>query len=173
MGLLQVAAINSAMSSLIKTITVRATRRHMCMNARTAYHRLIHPLTHHPPQTHKHAGLHQGAAHRDARAVQREGRELRPGALLPLQAGGGAARHGALVRSFVHSGMETRPHFALIYSLLPQHQHAHSPVLFGCIMYPLAGLQMNTTRFLKFLGILVVESYAAAGFGMVRACARG
>lgn len=35
-------------------------------------------------------------------------------------------------------------------------------------MYPLTGLQMNTARFLKFLGILIVESYAAAGFGMVR-----
>ena len=35
-------------------------------------------------------------------------------------------------------------------------------------MYPLTGLQMDTTRFLKFLGILIVESYAAAGFGMVR-----
>lgn len=27
---------------------------------------------------------------------------------------------------------------------------------------------MNPGRFLKFLGILIVESYAAAGFGMVR-----
>lgn len=46
--------------------------------------------------------------------------------------------------------------------------YKHSPCLFGVIMYPLAGLQMNTSRFLKFLGILIVESYAAAGFGMVR-----
>lgn len=48
--------------------------------------------------------------------------------------------------------------------------HPNSPCLFGAIMYPLTGLQMNTARFLKFLGILIVESYAAAGFGMVRGC---
>ena len=40
------------------------------------------------------------------------------------------------------------------------------PCLFGIVMYPLAGLQYNTGKFLKFLGILIVESYAAAGFGM-------
>ena len=40
------------------------------------------------------------------------------------------------------------------------------PCLFGAIMYPLAGLQMKSDKFLKFLGILIVETFAAAGFGM-------
>jgi hypothetical protein len=37
--------------------------------------------------------------------------------------------------------------------------------LFSSIV-TLAGLQMTTRKFLTFLGVLIIESYAAAGFGM-------
>jgi len=40
------------------------------------------------------------------------------------------------------------------------------PCLFGAIMYPLTGLNREPIRFLKFLSILIVESYASAGLGM-------
>ena len=111
MGLLQVAAINSAMSSLIKTITVR--ERRVCVqrgndgDCQCSAVFLPSPLytcpappsnPNHTPET---TGLHQGAAHRHPRAVERERGELRPGPVLPLQDGGGAARHRALVRAML------------------------------------------------------------------------
>jgi hypothetical protein len=44
------------------------------------------------------------------------------------------------------------------------------PCLFGALVYPLAGLQASPARFLRFLGTLILESYAAAGLGMVVGC---
>ena len=170
MGLLQVAAINAAMSSLIKTITVQPAYLHLI---KACMHALLPFAGHTQNQPNRRTGLRHGAAHRHARAVEREGDRLRGRAVLPKQARGGAPCHRHLVR-FVLSCWCTHDGGDLfLYASYSSTTHTilfppHSPCLFGAIMYPLTGLQMDTTRFLKFLGILIVESYAAAGFGMVR-----
>lgn len=40
------------------------------------------------------------------------------------------------------------------------------PLLFGTVVYPMAGLNKSLTRFGKFLGIITLESFASSAFGL-------
>ncbi|KAI8472919.1 MAG: P-loop containing nucleoside triphosphate hydrolase protein [Monoraphidium minutum] len=99
LGLLQVSAINTAMSSLIKTLGVFPTERVL---------------------------------------VQRERRRATY-SLLPYL--------GAKLLAELPVG-------------------AFFPLVFGSVVYPLCGLNPNPVRYLKFLGILTLESFSASALGL-------
>jgi len=45
-----------------------------------------------------------------------------------------------------------------------------SPILYSCIVYPKMGLQQSTGKFFRFLGLLILDSYAATSMANMISC---